>query len=231
MRLAVDSSAGVTVIILNSPLVEPKRTKNLLQCITEKCLLQKSCLHATRYTPNVKSWSRFTFKQQHIQIAIADSVVVQQQPSLHVILDVGGLLHDTAFLRLNISGCNCDLVSRCQYTDQWGAFFLQRFNTHSACSDPLDCSLPLTTTYLSMAVQPFVGPWPLFSFLILYAVGRTPWTGDQPVSKPLPVHRTTQTQHKRTQTYMPRVGFKPTTIMFERANTVHALDRAVTVIG
>jgi hypothetical protein len=37
-----------------------------------------------------------------------------------------------------------------------------------------------------------------FSFLILYTVGRTPWTGDQPVPRPLPTHRTTQTQNKRT---------------------------------
>jgi hypothetical protein len=36
--------------------------------------------------------------------------------------------------------------------------------------------------YLSMALQPFVGPCPLFNFLILYTVGRTPWTGDQPVT-------------------------------------------------
>jgi hypothetical protein len=28
-----------------------------------------------------------------------------------------------------------------------------------------------------------------FSFLILYTVGRTPWTGDQPVARPLPAHR------------------------------------------
>jgi hypothetical protein len=33
------------------------------------------------------------------------------------------------------------------------------------------------------------------------------------------------------QTAMPRVGFEPTITMFERAKTVHALDRAVTVIG
>lgn len=31
-----------------------------------------------------------------------------------------------------------------------------------------------------MALQPFVGPWPLFSFVILYAVGMTPWTGISP---------------------------------------------------
>jgi hypothetical protein len=30
---------------------------------------------------------------------------------------------------------------------------------------------------------------------------------------------------------MPRVGFEPTTSMFERAKTVHALDLAVSVIG
>jgi hypothetical protein len=41
--------------------------------------------------------------------------------------------------------------------------------------------------------------WLYGSFLILYTVGRTPWTGDQPVARPLPTHRTTQTQ-KLTQT-------------------------------
>jgi hypothetical protein len=30
---------------------------------------------------------------------------------------------------------------------------------------------------------------------------------------------------------MPQVGFEPTFPAFERAKTVHALDRAVTVIG
>jgi hypothetical protein len=38
-----------------------------------------------------------------------------------------------------------------------------------------------------------------FSFLILYTFGRTPWTGDQPVARPLPTHRTTQTQNKCTK--------------------------------
>jgi hypothetical protein len=37
-----------------------------------------------------------------------------------------------------------------------------------------------------------------FSFLILYIVGSTPWTGDQSVARTLPTHRTTQTQNKRT---------------------------------
>jgi hypothetical protein len=67
-----------------------------------------------------------------------------------------------------------------------------------------------------------------FQFLNLYAVGRT---GDQAVARPLPRHRTTQTQNKRTQTSMPRMGFEPTTPVFERAETVLALDRAATVVG
>jgi hypothetical protein len=70
-----------------------------------------------------------------------------------------------------------------------------------------------------------------FSFLILYTVGRTPWTGDQPVARPLPTHRTTQKQNKRTQTFMSQVGFEPTIPVFERAKTVHAVDRAATAIG
>jgi hypothetical protein len=37
----------------------------------------------------------------------------------------------------------------------------------------------------------------LFSFLILYTVGRTPWTGDEPVSRPLPAHKH---RHKKTYT-------------------------------
>jgi hypothetical protein len=42
----------------------------------------------------------------------------------------------------------------------------------------------------------------------------------------LSTHRTTQTQNKCTQTCIPRVGFEPTMLVFERAKIVHALDRA-----
>jgi hypothetical protein len=44
-------------------------------------------------------------------------------------------------------------------------------------------------------------------------------------------HRTEQTQNKRTQTYMPEVGFEPKVLVFERAKPVHALDHAATVIS
>jgi hypothetical protein len=85
--------------------------------------------------------------------------------------------------------------------------------------------------YSSMALQHFVGPWPFFQFLNIYTVGRTTWTGDQPVARSLPTHRTTQTQNKRTQTSMPRVRIEPTIPVFQRTKTFHALDRAATVIG
>jgi hypothetical protein len=58
------------------------------------------------------------------------------------------------------------------------------------------CSFSIENMYslsLCMAVQPF-GPWQLFIFLILYIFGRTPWTGDQPVAKPLPTHDNTNTE-------------------------------------
>jgi hypothetical protein len=84
---------------------------------------------------------------------------------------------------------------------------------------------------MSMTLQPFVGPWPVLCFLILYTVGRIPWMGDQLVARPLPIHRTTQIQNKRTQTSIRLVVFEPTIRVFERAKTVHALDRAVTVTG
>jgi hypothetical protein len=75
------------------------------------------------------------------------------------------------------------------------------------------------------------GPWPLFRFLNLCTVGRTPWTGDQPVARPLPTHAGQHKQNKRTQTSMPRMGSEPTIPAFERPKAFHALDRAATVIG
>jgi hypothetical protein len=78
---------------------------------------------------------------------------------------------------------------------------------------------------------PLLGLGRFFSFFIFYTVGRTPWTGDQPVTKPLPAHSTAQTQNKRTRTFMPQVGFEPIIPVFERAKTVHALDLAATVIS
>jgi hypothetical protein len=93
------------------------------------------------------------------------------------------------------------------------------------------CSLICLYTCIYLWLYSLCGPWPLYQFLNLYTVGRAPWTGDQPAARPLPTHRTTQTQNKCTQTSMLRVGFETTIPVFERAKIVHALDRAVTVIG
>jgi hypothetical protein len=49
-------------------------------------------------------------------------------------------------------------------------------------------------TYLWL-YSPLLGLGQFFSFLIFYTVDRTPSTGDQPIAKPLPAHRTTG-QHK-----------------------------------
>jgi hypothetical protein len=79
--------------------------------------------------------------------------------------------------------------------------------------------------------SPLLGLGLISSSLILSTVGRTPWTGDQPFTRPLPTHRTAQTQNKRIQTSMPRVGFEPAIPVFELPKTVHALECAATVIG
>jgi H+/Cl- antiporter ClcA len=70
----------------------------------------------------------------------------------------------------------------------------------------------------------FVGLGLSFSLLVKYTVFRTPWTGDQPAVRPLPTHRTTQTQNKHAQTFMPAVGFELTISVLERSKTVHAID-------
>jgi hypothetical protein len=45
------------------------------------------------------------------------------------------------------------------------------------------------------------------------------------------IHRTTQTHNKGRQISIPWVEFEPTIPVFKRAKTVHALDRAATMIG
>jgi hypothetical protein len=79
--------------------------------------------------------------------------------------------------------------------------------------------------------SPLLGLGRSFSFLTFYTVGRAPWTGDQPVIRPLHAYRPAQTESKCTQTSMPHVAFEPTIPVFERTKRVHALDCAATVIG
>jgi hypothetical protein len=51
--------------------------------------------------------------------------------------------------------------------------------------------------FFPVALLALTGPWPLLQFRIFfYTDGRTPWTSDKPVARPLPIHRTTQTENK-----------------------------------
>jgi hypothetical protein len=54
--------------------------------------------------------------------------------------------------------------------------------------------------------------------------------GDQPLARPL-MHTRHHKHNKRTQSSMPGMGFETIAPVFERAKTVHALDRAATGIG
>jgi hypothetical protein len=64
----------------------------------------------------------------------------------------------------------------------------------------VDASNNCNVFFFSLALQP---PWALasaFQFHDHFTAGRTPWTGDQPVARSLPTHRTTQTQNKHIHT-------------------------------
>jgi hypothetical protein len=81
-----------------------------------------------------------------------------------------------------------------------------------------------------MALQPL---WILatFEFLNPDAGGRTPWMVYQPVARPLFKHMTAQTQNRRAQTSMSRVGFEPMIPAFEEEKTVQYLDCAPIAVG
>jgi hypothetical protein len=68
-----------------------------------------------------------------------------------------------------------------------------------------------------------------FSFLILYLVGRTPWTADQPVARPLPTHGNTNRIKAHRHPCL-EWDSSPRSQCW-RAKTVDPLDRAPTVIG
>jgi hypothetical protein len=83
-----------------------------------------------------------------------------------------------------------------------------------------------------MALQLFVGLWPLFQFLDLFTQSTgLPGRAISPAARLPPAHRTAQTQNKHRQTSMPRVRFEPTIPVFEPVKTVQPLDREATVIS
>jgi hypothetical protein len=88
------------------------------------------------------------------------------------------------------------------------------------------CSLNCLSIYLWL-YSSLLGRGRFCSFLIFYTVGRTLWTGDQIVTRPLPTHKPRIKAQKST----PQVGFETTISVLVWAKTVHALDRAATVTG
>jgi hypothetical protein len=84
---------------------------------------------------------------------------------------------------------------------------------------------------LLWTLLPFWNIGLISQFLDYFTDGRTPWAGDQLVARPLPKHRTIQTQTNAHtyQTSMPWAGFDPTMPTCERAKTVHGLHPSATV--
>jgi hypothetical protein len=103
-------------------------------------------------------------------------------------------------------------------SEKWN-WLIEQFQISNSLGMP-SATLLLLLLLLLWLYSPLLGFGCFFTYLVLYTVGRTPWTSDQPVARPLPKHRDT------VQTSMPRVRFGPTVPTFERAKTVNALDRA-----
>jgi hypothetical protein len=53
----------------------------------------------------------------------------------------------------------------------------------------MKCVSRVVSVYISLTLQSYLDLGRFFSFLILYALGMAPWTGDQPVARPLHTHR------------------------------------------
>jgi hypothetical protein len=88
------------------------------------------------------------------------------------------------------------------------------------------------SNYLSMALQSF--DWTFAAFQFLDSLHSRYDSLDGGLGRRMAAtctHRTAQTQNKRTEISMPQVGFEPTIPVFERAKTVHALNKPATVFG
>jgi hypothetical protein len=61
-------------------------------------------------------------------------------------------------------------------------------------------NVPSSQTFFPDLLLPLWSMGLISQFLDHFTDGRTPWTGDQLVARPLPEHRTTQTQNKHIRT-------------------------------
>jgi hypothetical protein len=109
-----------------------------------------------------------------------------------------------SFLYQCYSACEGQAISKDTRELNYISLWLRTTCTHrrhqkSGATFLLELIIIIIIIIIILLYIPLLGLGRFFSFLILYRVGRTPWTGDQPVARPLPTHRTTQTQNKRTQ--------------------------------
>jgi hypothetical protein len=83
---------------------------------------------------------------------------------------------------------------------------------------------------LPLAPQAFVVPWPLFQFLgPIHSLQESLDGGS--AHRKASTYTRDSTNTVKTQTFMSAVGLQPTIAVLERASTVHASDRAATLIG
>jgi hypothetical protein len=84
----------------------------------------------------------------------------------------------------------------------WNMQKLSRVYSDLSCAPLLSRWLLLCISIVfSMSLPAHSGPWPLIQFYNHFLIdGRTPWTSDQLVTRPLPKHGTIQTQNKHIHT-------------------------------
>jgi hypothetical protein len=102
--------------------------------------------------------------------------------------------------------------------------YIQQTKNHKvACSEMLKLSYQSSLLLLLLLLcSHLLGLIHSFSFLILYAVSCTPSMGYQPIARPLPTCRTTQTRINHIQVSMPWVVFEVTTLVLS-GQAVYAL--------
>jgi hypothetical protein len=96
---------------------------------------------------------------------------------------------------------NLNFRNSFNYFRSYVSFYLSHFTHGSAffaiirCVK-IVCEIAALHIHSSVVLQPFVGPWTLLQFCNpIHTVGRTPWTGDQPVARPLLTHRIDAHRH------------------------------------
>jgi hypothetical protein len=73
-------------------------------------------------------------------------------------------------------------------------FYVLEIDPLSSMHDTVSQILPIFRFFFLSMTTPLWTLATFFSFLILYTVGRTPWTGNQPVTEPLSTQNNTNTE-------------------------------------